>query len=561
MPDVGKSSMASPGTETDRYQRKRRPRAGGNDKKIADDEFMAAAIGDVEWLKQSLRDARGQINFDKNGLTSLHLAAIHGRLECLRLLIEKYKFDINLPSTTGWRAAHLCISNQTGKRALQCLSYLLSKKADPSMPNNDGITPVHQAASEGHVQCLKELIDIGAAITGKDCRGHTPLDLAKLWGHKKCARILAAESWHQGKDHVAKEMDYLKKLKMQQVMKEMEYEDEKRAAQEFYGEKAYQDWLHKQKLPPQNTGPRGRGDRTEKTTKPVGDSLQKPNSKVQRPDNTSSGKSGKSSIKRQGTSSTTNVHVAFRTQRTPSPVERRPTTFSQYDDEFNIHERQDKKAESAKPLKARIRTPPYVNPDVWKVPLNVPKKEYIVNLKDDFPRDQFTRMPKMKSAPMYYTGKHAPGIYVTDENSKTRKLKMKVRDVDLPNEVVDKVLMDDPSLVERPVLFKPIHMSDVTKKKKYDVEEKGRSEISLHICDDFKSLLFKGSLMRANTFHCDSNSSSSSRTPESGNRNWSSARVPRERVVNAFLNLNEPQRFPNIKGQEYDINFGEVAIM
>ena len=37
-----------------------------SDKKIAEDEFMAAAIGDVEWLKQSLRGSKGTINFDKN---------------------------------------------------------------------------------------------------------------------------------------------------------------------------------------------------------------------------------------------------------------------------------------------------------------------------------------------------------------------------------------------------------------------------------------------------------------------------------------------------------------
>ena len=66
------------------------------------------------------------------GLSALHLSAIHGRLSCLKLLIEKYKFDINLPSSTGWRAIHLCISNQTGKRAMQCLEYLLEKKADAS---------------------------------------------------------------------------------------------------------------------------------------------------------------------------------------------------------------------------------------------------------------------------------------------------------------------------------------------------------------------------------------------------------------------------------------------
>ena len=36
------------------------------EKKIADDEFMAAAIGDVEWLRQSIRGNRGVINYDKN---------------------------------------------------------------------------------------------------------------------------------------------------------------------------------------------------------------------------------------------------------------------------------------------------------------------------------------------------------------------------------------------------------------------------------------------------------------------------------------------------------------
>ena len=48
--------------------------------------------------------------------------------------------------------------------------------------------PMHQAASEGHVQCLKLLIDEGARIDGVDSRGHKPIDLAKLWGHRKCAR-------------------------------------------------------------------------------------------------------------------------------------------------------------------------------------------------------------------------------------------------------------------------------------------------------------------------------------------------------------------------------------
>ena len=56
--------------------------------------------------------------------------------------------------------------------------------------NEDGITPMHQAASEGHVQCVKALMEAGGTIDGLDCRGHKPIDLAKLWGHRKCARYV-----------------------------------------------------------------------------------------------------------------------------------------------------------------------------------------------------------------------------------------------------------------------------------------------------------------------------------------------------------------------------------
>lgn len=62
------SQSQAAGSSSARPLRRRRTRIG-NEKKIQDDEFMAAAIGDVEWLRQSLRDQnleKGQINYDKN---------------------------------------------------------------------------------------------------------------------------------------------------------------------------------------------------------------------------------------------------------------------------------------------------------------------------------------------------------------------------------------------------------------------------------------------------------------------------------------------------------------
>ncbi len=50
------------------------------------------------------------------------------------------------------------------------------------------MSPLHQAASEGHYDCLKVLLDNNADPFVLDYRGQLPIDLAKIWGHKKCAK-------------------------------------------------------------------------------------------------------------------------------------------------------------------------------------------------------------------------------------------------------------------------------------------------------------------------------------------------------------------------------------
>ena len=44
------------------------------------------------------------------------------------------------------------------------------------------------AASEGQAECLKILLDLKADTNLSDNRGQTALDLAKLWGHRSCAK-------------------------------------------------------------------------------------------------------------------------------------------------------------------------------------------------------------------------------------------------------------------------------------------------------------------------------------------------------------------------------------
>lgn len=89
-------------------------------------------------------------------------------------------------------------------------------------PTHAGITPVHQAASEGHVKCLQELIKCGAIINAVDGNGHTPMSLARVWGHRECARILANQQWYLDKQRYLKE-----RLQKEQEAKQLEEEMQK----------------------------------------------------------------------------------------------------------------------------------------------------------------------------------------------------------------------------------------------------------------------------------------------------------------------------------------------
>lgn len=89
-------------------------------------------------------------------------------------------------------------------------------------PTHSGITPVHQAASEGHVKCLQELIKCGAIINAVDGNGHTPMALARVWGHRECVRILANQQWYLDKQQHLNE-----RLQKEQESKQLEEEMQK----------------------------------------------------------------------------------------------------------------------------------------------------------------------------------------------------------------------------------------------------------------------------------------------------------------------------------------------
>uniref|UniRef100_A0A8D2LYF2 Ankyrin repeat domain 53 n=1 Tax=Varanus komodoensis TaxID=61221 RepID=A0A8D2LYF2_VARKO len=157
------------------------------------------------------------------GFSALHMAALHRRLDCLKMLIEKFKVSVNVASVTGWRPIHLVISKEGGSTALDCLQYLIGKGADINVQNHAGVSPLHKAASEGHEMCVKALIDAGANVHATDGEGHMPIDVCRMWGSKTCARYLASAMWKRDKANLAREVFRLNAIKAECEKRQREF--------------------------------------------------------------------------------------------------------------------------------------------------------------------------------------------------------------------------------------------------------------------------------------------------------------------------------------------------
>ncbi|CAI9285560.1 unnamed protein product [Lactuca saligna] len=130
-----------------------------------------------------------------NGGTALHLAALNGHSRCIRILHADY-----IPSVPNF----LELVNRKS-RMEEFVSELdegsvyktINRAAD------GGVTAVHMAALNGHVDSLQLLIDLGASVnevTVEDGTtidligaGSTPLHYAACGGNAQCCQILIAK--------------------------------------------------------------------------------------------------------------------------------------------------------------------------------------------------------------------------------------------------------------------------------------------------------------------------------------------------------------------------------
>ncbi|RUS34229.1 ankyrin repeat-containing domain protein [Jimgerdemannia flammicorona] len=144
------------------------------------------------------------------GLTSLHIAALYGQAEVIRMMVlsaNTYHVDVNakagMTPYSEWTPTH-CAASKGHRLAVQVLQEfgaLLDLKAFTrtrveQTQNNvktyslAGFTPLHLAAANGYSETVAYLLKNGADVNTQSVTKRTPLHLAAIEGFTKAAEEL-----------------------------------------------------------------------------------------------------------------------------------------------------------------------------------------------------------------------------------------------------------------------------------------------------------------------------------------------------------------------------------
>ena len=133
---------------------------------FADEIHDAAQVGDLAKVKSLVGKNHDILSSrDERGITPLYYAALNGRTEVVRFLIERGS-DVNEALSNGMTPLHVAASKYK-----DIVLLLVNNGADVNLNSYDGSSPLHSAAYSGNIEIAEILLNKGAKINTPD-NGH-----------------------------------------------------------------------------------------------------------------------------------------------------------------------------------------------------------------------------------------------------------------------------------------------------------------------------------------------------------------------------------------------------
>jgi ankyrin repeat protein len=151
-----------------------------------DDFFRAVRVDDGGAVRNLLARGFDPNTRDVNGRTGLLIAVQESSSKVTKILIDDSKTDVEARNSKD--ESPLMLAALKGQQEL--VARLIERGADINKP---GWTPLHYAATGGHVAIIRQLLDQYAFIDAQSPNGTTPLMMAAMYGSEAAVKLLLDE--------------------------------------------------------------------------------------------------------------------------------------------------------------------------------------------------------------------------------------------------------------------------------------------------------------------------------------------------------------------------------